>query len=335
MRQSPTLSGRTMSGHRIDSRGGYQLFSRRDFMVAISAAFPLALADRSAVSVAGVVGGLPGDPLFRISLAEWSLHLTLGAGKLTNLEFPTVARTEYGIEAVEYVNSFFKDKATDRDYLTELKRRAEDVGVRNVLIMCDGEGALGDPSDARRQQAVENHYRWVDAAKFLGCHSIRVNAQSQGSPEEQRRLAADGLRRLTEYAAERDINVIVENHGGISSNGAWLASVMEAVKHPRCGTLPDFGNFRISESESYDRYQGLRELMPYAKGVSAKANVFDANGDERQIDFMRMLRIVLDAGYRGYVGIEYEGSELSEPDGIRATKALLERVRDRLGEDYS
>ncbi len=324
-----------MSGRRFDSWDEYHLLNRRDFMVAVSAAFPLMLAERSAAVLGNRTAAWPVEPLFRISLAEWSLHRTLGTGALTNLDFPGTARNDYGIEGVEYVNSFFKDKATDRGYLTELRRRAEDVGVRNLLIMCDGEGALGDPSDARRQQAVENHYRWVDAAKFLGCHSIRVNAQSQGSPEEQRPLAADGLRRLTEFAAERDINVIVENHGGISSNGAWLTSVMQAVNHPRCGTLPDFGNFRISENESYDRYQGVQELMPYAKAVSAKANAFDVNGDERTTDYLRMVRIVLDAGYRGYVGIEYEGTELSEPDGIRATKALLERVRDQLAEDYS
>lgn len=323
-----------MSGLRIDPRDGHRHLRRRDFLAAASAAFPLAFAARSPARLAGFAPFVDDEPLFRISLAEWSLHRSLGTGELTNLDFPAVARTEYGVEAVEYVNSFFNDKATDRGYLTDLRRRAEDAGVRSLLIMCDGEGAIGDPSDAGRRQAVENHYRWVDAAEFLGCHSIRVNAQSQGSPDEQRTLAADGLRRLTEFAAERGVNVIVENHGGLSSNGAWLASVIEAVGHPRCGTLPDFGNFRIAEDESYDRYRGVAELMPYAKAVSAKSNAFDASGEERQTDFLRMLRVVLDAGYRGYVGIEYEGSELSEPDGIRATKALLERVRERLAEEY-
>jgi sugar phosphate isomerase/epimerase len=271
--------------------------------------------------------------LFKISLAEWSLNRTLFGRELENLDFPTTAKQVYGIDAVEYVNQFFKDKAEDRSYLTELKRRADDNGVRSLIIMCDGEGALGDPDDQARAQAVENHYRWVEAAKFLGCHSIRVNARSTGSPEEQRKLAVDGLRRLTEFAAERAINVIVENHGGISSNGEWLASVMRAVDHPRCGTLPDFGNFRISEGEEYDRYKGVAELMPFAKGVSAKSNEFDENGNERHTDYVRMMRIVLDAGYRGYVGIEYEG-EISEPDGIRATKALLETTRDQLVDEY-
>jgi sugar phosphate isomerase/epimerase len=273
------------------------------------------------------------EPLFKISLAEWSLNRTLFAGELVNMDFPATAKQDYGIEAVEYVNQFFKDKAEDQSYLTELKRRADDNGVQSLLIMCDGEGALGDADDQARTQAVENHYRWVEAAKFLGCHSIRVNARSTGSPEEQRELAVDGLRRLTEFAAERAINVIVENHGGISSNGAWLASVMTAVDHPRCGTLPDFGNFRISEGENYDRYQGVTELMPFAKGVSAKSNEFDENGNERNTDYVRMMRIVLDAGYRGHVGVEYEG-EISEADGIRATKLLLEKVRSQLEEEY-
>jgi sugar phosphate isomerase/epimerase len=274
------------------------------------------------------------EPLFLISLAEWSLHRALYAGQLDNLDFPATARRDYGIEAVEYVNSFFKDKAQDRAYLQELRDRARDHGVANLLIMCDGEGAIGDPDDAARTTAVENHYRWVDAAQFLGCHSIRVNAQSAGSPDEQRWLAADGLRRLTEFAAERDINVLVENHGGLSSNGGWLASVIQAVGHPRCGTLPDFGNFKLAEDEWYDRYLGVAELMPFAKAVSAKSYDFDPAGNVVETDFMRMVRVVLDAGYRGHIGIEYEGQALNEPEGIRATKALLERVRGSLEGQY-
>ncbi|UCG86762.1 MAG: sugar phosphate isomerase/epimerase [Gemmatimonadota bacterium] len=311
------------------------LIDRRRFMIAATAPFSVAALGRFWPLTSRGAASQVDDPLFRISLAQWSLHRTLRAGELDNLDFPVITRRDYGLEAVEYVNQFFKDKATDQAYLGELKKRADDNGVTNVLIMCDGEGALGDPDSAARTVAVENHYRWVDAAKYLGCHSIRVNARSQGTPDEQRELAVDGLRRLTEFAAERDMNVIVENHGGISSNGAWLASVMAAVDHSRCGTLPDFGNFRIADGELYDRYQGVAELMPYAKGVSAKSSAFDDQGNETSTDYVRMMRIVLDAGYRGYVGIEYEGSELSEPDGIRATKALLERVRAELQSEYS
>lgn len=264
-------------------------------------------------------------PLFRISLAEWSLHRTLFGGKLDHLDFGKVAKEEFGLDAVEYVNQFFKDKAKDEKYLGQMKQRAEDLGVKSLLIMIDGEGQLGDPDSAKRRQAVENHFRWVEAAKFLGCHSIRVNAASRGSYEEQQKLASDGLRQLCEFAAPLGLNVIVENHGGLSSNGQWLAGVIRMVNLPNCGTLPDFGNFG-----NYDRYKGVEELMPFAKGVSAKSHDFDDQGNEIHTDYFRMMKIVLAAGYHGYVGIEYEGSKLDEYAGIRATKALLLRVRDAL-----
>ncbi|HEY3244937.1 MAG TPA: sugar phosphate isomerase/epimerase family protein [Phycisphaerae bacterium] len=265
------------------------------------------------------------EPLFKISLAEWSLHRALFGSQLDHLDFAKTAREEYGIDAVEYVNQFFKLQGHNPKYIDQMKRRAADAGVRSVLIMCDGEGDIGDPDEAKRKRAVENHYQWVDAAKTLGCHSIRVNAASGGSYDEQIKLAADGLRRLVEYAAPLDLNVIVENHGGNSSNGQWLASVMKTVNHPRCGTLPDFGNFK-----EYDRYKGVEEMMPFAKGVSAKSHDFDDAGNETHTDYRRMLKIVLAAGYHGHLGIEYEGDKLSEPDGIRATKRLLERVRAEL-----
>lgn len=272
-------------------------------------------------------------PPFDISLAQWSLHRALRSGELDNLDFAKAATRDYGIHAVEYVNSFFKDKARDTDYLGEMKKRAGDLGVKSLLIMCDGEGAIGDADDAKRTKAVENHYRWVDAAKFLGCHSIRVNAQSSGSYDQQRDLAADGLRRLCEFSSDHGINVIVENHGGLSSSGKWLASVIKQVDHPRCGTLPDFGNFCLDWSKRddpdawYDRYQGVKELMPFARAVSAKSHDFDAAGNETGTDYDRMMKIVLGAGYNGHVGIEYEGGRLSEPDGIRATRKLLERIQ--------
>jgi len=275
-------------------------------------------------------------PLFDISLAQWSLHRTLRKGDLDALDFAKTAKADYGIEAIEYVNSFFKDKARDEAYLKQLKQRAADHGVKSLLIMVDGEGALGDPDEKKRNQAIGNHFQWVAAAKFLGCHSIRVNAQSGGTYEEQQKLAADGLRRLTEFGARHQINVIVENHGGLSSNGAWLAGVMKMVDHPRCGTLPDFGNFCLDWSRQdepdawYDRYKGVAEMMPFAKAVSAKSNDFDEQGNETRTDYRKMMRIVLDAGYHGHVGVEYEGSKLSEADGIRATKALLVKVREEL-----
>jgi sugar phosphate isomerase/epimerase len=229
------------------------------------------------------------------------------------------------------VNTFWRDKATDAKYVAELKKRCADAGVKSVLIMCDGEGALGDPKDAARKKAVENHHKWVDAARELGCHAIRVNAQSSGSYEEQQKLAADGLRALCEYGDKAGIDVIVENHGGLSSNGKWLAETLKKVDHKRCGALPDFGNFRVSDKEQYDRYQGVDELMPFARGVSAKSHDFDDQGEEIHTDYHRMLEIVVvKHGWTGFVGIEYEGGKLSEDDGIVATRKLLERVRAEL-----
>jgi len=269
-------------------------------------------------------------PMFKISLAEWSLHRALFSKKLDNLDFPKVASADYGIKAVEYVNQFFKDKAKDQQYLAELRKRAKDLGVENRLIMIDDEGALGDADEGARQKAVENHYKWVDAAKFLGCFCIRVNAQSSGSYEERMGRAADGLRKLTEYGAQHKIAVIVENHGGLSSNGEWLAAVIRKVDHPMCGTLPDFGNFNLGDGKEYDRYKGVREMMPFAKAVSAKSHDFDEQGNETKTDYKRMLKIVADAGYHSFLGIEYEGDRLSEPVGIRATKKLIERVQDEM-----
>jgi sugar phosphate isomerase/epimerase len=301
----------------------------------------------SSVAAGLVLGAMPlhclraqSSPLFSISLAQWSLNRRLFAGELDPLDFPAFAKTNCGIDAVEYVNQFFMDKAEDRKFLSELKQRCGDNGVRSVLIMCDREGNLGDPDAALRTAAIENHYKWVDAAAYLGCHSIRVNAASAGSYEDQRDFAIDGLQRLSEFAAKRGLNVLVENHGGLSSNGEWLAEVIGSVALENCGTLPDFGNFIITRGaegtvQEYDRYKGVAELMPFARGVSAKSYGFDAAGNETLIDFRRMLRIVLDAGYRGYVGVEWEGRDLEDIEGIRLTKALLERVRDELADVYA
>ncbi len=267
---------------------------------------------------------------FKISLAEWSLHKAIFGKKLDHLDFARTAKEEFGITAVEYVNQFFKDKAKDEAYLGEMKKRCEDLGVRSLLIMVDGEGQLGDADEAKRTQTVENHKKWVDAAAFLGCHSVRVNAQSSGTYDEQAQRAADGLAKLTEYAENQQLSVLVENHGGLSSNGEWLAKVMKLVDHPHCGTLPDFGNFRVSKDEMYDRYKGVEELMPFAHAVSAKSHDFDDKGNEIHTDYRKMMKIVYDAGYRGYVGIEYEGSKLDEFAGIKATKKLLDTVREEM-----
>ena len=261
---------------------------------------------------------------FKISLAEWSLHKALFAKQMTNLDFPVKAVKDFGIHGVEYVSSFFKD--TSKDYLNELLKISKDNDVTNVLIMVDGQGNLGDSDAGNRSKAIENHKPWIEAAKFLGCHSIRVNAAGRGTEAEVAAAVADSLTKLCTFSAPMKINVIVENHGGMSSNGKWLSGVMKSVNMKNCGTLPDFGNFRVSPTEEYDRYLGMKELMPFAKGVSAKSHEFDAEGNETKSDFYKMLQIVKDAGYKGWIDVEYEGSKLSEPDGIMATKRLLEKA---------
>lgn len=288
---------------------------RRRFIVQSGAA---------ATAVAGGVAQGKDEPLFRVSLAQWTINRELRSGKIDNLDFAKVA-SEHGIFAIEYVNQFFMDKAKDEKYLGEMKKRAADVGVKSLLIMCDAEGSIGDPDAAKRAKTVDNHRKWLDAAKFLGCHSIRVNAASGGSYGEQVKLAADGLAKLTAFGAEQGLNVIVENHGGLSSNADWLAEVITEVGHERCGTLPDFGNFRIKDGESYDSYRGIKKLMKWAKGVSVKDVVWDDEGKQSPLDYERMLKIVLDAGFRGYCGIEHGGFK-----GLKASREKLERARERL-----
>lgn len=285
------------------------------------------------------------EPPFTISLAEWSLHKGMfgkGAAKqFDHLDFCKIARG-LGIDGVEYVNQMFFDKATDAAYLGEMKKRQEGEGVRGLLIMCDREGNLGDPDNAKRAKTIENHLKWLDAAATLGCHSIRVNAASDHKLtwDEQMKLAADGLHRLCVEGDKRGLFVVVENHGGLSSNGLWLTGVMKAADHARVGILPDFGNFYIAreKGELYNPYKGLREFMPWVKqAVSAKAYDWDTGagkfytedrraGREITLDFQRLMAIVVQAGYKGRIGIEYEGDKHSELEGIKRTKQALDEI---------
>ena len=304
------------------------LSNRRDFLKQIG----------TLAAGAGICSALPFEAaaakkkaFFEISLAEWSLHKALFSKEITNLDFPAISKKKYGISVVEYVNQFFQDKAKDTTYLNELLKRCKDNGVKNHLIMIDGEGGLADLDDAKRKATVENHYKWVDAAKHLGCTTIRVNSYGEGSAEDVQKAAIDGLGRLGEYGEQAGINIIVENHGGYSSNGQWLSAVMKGVNKKNVGTLPDFGNFCIKRTkegcaEEYDRYKGVAELMPFAKGASAKTYDFDEQGNCIETDYTRMMKIVKESGFKGYVGIEYEGSKLSEDEGIKKTKALLEKI---------
>ena len=236
---------------------------------------------------------LRAKPFFDISLAEFSFASELWSGKLANLDFPAKAKKDFGIDVVEYVSMFFNNKHKDSSYMADLKKRASDAGVKNNLIMVDGEN-LSDLDDGKRKTAVESHYSWVDAAKFLGCNSIRVNLGSMdmpGTAEDEAKASVDGYGRLLEYGEKEGINIIVENHLGRSCNAKWLVGIMKQVNHPRAGVLPDFGNFCIKRTkpetndiagwmktvceEKYDLYQGVEEeLMPYAKGVSAKTHKF-------------------------------------------------------------
>lgn len=272
-----------------------------------------------------------------LSLAQWSIHRALESGSLRAEDFASIAKNDFGIHAVEYVNSFYKDHATDKAFWEKMRAVADSLQVKSLLIMVDDEGDLGNTNQAERRKAVENHFKWVDAAKILGCHSIRINAFGEGQKEEVQAAMVDALKQLCTYAIKDSINVLIENHGLYSSDGKWVAEIMRQVNMPNCGTLPDFGNWCTAEKwgsteaekncvEQYDRYQGVSEMLPFARGVSAKSYAFDEQGEETIIDYTKMLSIVKDSGFTGYIGIEYEGSPLSEKDGILATKSLLEKT---------
>lgn len=296
---------------------------RREFMT--RAGLAAALGAAPLLSLAGEADTPAHRKMFfDISLAQWSLNRQLRGGQLNPLDFPKKARESFGISAVEYVNHLFPNRTTAQDFLTELKMRADDHDVRSLLIMIDDEGHLGDPDAKVRQRAIENHYRWVSAAAFLGCHSVRVNVTGEGSPAEVQKAAVEGLISLTTFALDYDINVIVENHIGYAENGQWLSKILADVDMPSCGSLPDFGNFG-----DYDRYQGIQDLIPFAKGVSAKSYAFDDQGNETTIDFKRMLTIIRDAGFRGHIGVEFEGPG-DEDQGVLATKELLQRLGEEL-----
>lgn len=279
--------------------------------------------------------------MLKISLAEWSLHQALQSGQMSNLDFPVCASKEFGINAVEYVNQFFMDKAESTRYLNELNTICGDHGVTNVLIMVDHEGFLADPNAQERDASVERHFKWVDAAKFLGCHSIRVNCFGSGTSDEMSKRSIESLRKIAEYAEPIGINVLVENHGGYSSDAGWLTNVIKGTGMANCGTLPDFGNFCVQREKGdmwespcvkwVDRYAGMEQLLPLAKGVSAKSFDFDGQGNCVETDFPRMIALVEASGYDGYVGVEYEGKNLGEPEGIRLTKRLVETSIATLG----
>lgn len=276
-----------------------------------------------------------------ISLAEWSLHRALQAGKVDHLDFVKIAKNDFGIGAVEYVNGFFggkkknfKKAGKDMKYLAEMLKRSNDAGVVNHLIMVDEEGDLAGLDNKKRLKAIDDHRKWFEAAHYLGCKTVRVNLHGSGPSDDKRKASVDSLGRLGDLAASLNLNVVVENHGSDSSKGFWVVAVMKEVNKPNVGTLPDFGNFCITHpwgttqepcSEEYDRYKGVQEMLPFAKGVSAKTYDFDANGEQPKMDYKRLIEIVKSSGFKGYIGVEFEGNTQDEFEGIRKTKALLEK----------
>lgn len=281
------------------------------------------------------------DPDIKISLAEWSFHRALESGELDHLDFPAKAKNAFGISAVEYVNGFFggkkmnfKEAVKNTAYLNELLKRSQDAGVFNHLLMCDDEGPLSSTIQKERLEAVDNHKKWIEATKFLGCLTVRVNLHGEGDPDERKKASIDALNLLGEFAQPMNINVVVENHGSVTSNGMWIADVMKQVNRKNVGTLPDFGNFCISDpwgtiqngcKDMYDIYKGVEEMLPFAKGVSAKTYDFDANGEQPLMDYKRLINIVKASGYKGYIGIEFEGDNQPEEEGVRKTMVLLQK----------
>lgn len=300
---------------------------------------------------AASAGALFMHPLFKamavqasgleISLAEWSFHRSIAEGRMDHLEFAAKAKNDFGINAVEYVNGLFGSKKKNfreagksEKYLAEMLQRSSDAGVVNHLLMVDEEGDLAGLDLKKRLRAIDDHRKWLDAAKLLGCRTVRVNLHGEGPSEDKHKASVDSLGRLGDLAVTMNLNVVVENHGSDSSKGFWLSSVMKEVNKTNVGTLPDFGNFCISHpwgttqdacDDEYDRYKGVEEMLPFAKGVSAKTYDFDANGDQPKMDYERLLGIVKKAGFKGYIGIEFEGNTQPEIEGVRKTKTLLEK----------
>lgn len=269
-----------------------------------------------------------------ISLAQWSLHRRFGLCKPEErpakvddpMDFAKFTKTEFGLSRVEYVNSFYRPRIAEKTLAAELKKRADDHGVSSVLIMCDGEGICGPADEKGRVQFAENHRKWLELAKALGCHSIRVNAIGEGTKDEQAGRCADGLAKLAAAAKPFGLGVIVENHGGLSSDGSWLAGVIKSVNDPSVGTLPDFGNWRDEKGVLHDPLKNVGFVAPFAKGCSAKSYDFDASGNETLLDYPKLIEQMRAVKYTGAIGIEYEGKRMSESDGINATRKLLERL---------
>ncbi|EAQ42084.1 sugar phosphate isomerase/epimerase [Polaribacter sp. MED152] len=282
------------------------------------------------------------EPFFKLSLAQWSLHRTFNDEGVSPFKFAEMSKN-MGFEGLEYVNHLYMNQIQEMGFdavIDSLNTLSKKYAVENVLIMVDGEGDLADPSEDVRNMAVESHKKWIDAAAKLGCHSIRVNTFGTNDPAIWKNAVVDGLKKLSAYAATKNINVLCENHGWLSSDADLLMEAINEVNMENCGTLPDFGNWCVKrkdgakwgecEEEYKDKYKGIELMMPEAKAVSAKAYDFDENGNETTLDFVRILNNVKNAGYSGFIGVEYEGDRLSEKEGIIAIKDLLLKASTQL-----
>jgi L-ribulose-5-phosphate 3-epimerase len=313
--------------------------TRRDF-----------LAGAALAAAAAAAGARAADRPTRddISLAAWSLNRSFFvAQKWKLLDLPRIVRTEFDINGIELVNQFFENPMMR--YLRELKANAAKFGVTFVLIMVDGEGDMIAPDKNERMQAAIAHRKWVDIAHYLGCHAIRCNLggstrdTSWKTDKDMVSRATESCGNLLEYAKGADLNVVLENHGGASSDADIMVSLMKAINHPNIGTLPDFGNVNPGD----DHADVLRKIAPYAKGISVKASWRPDGTHNPAWDLEKMIRICQEAGYHGFWGIESsfgagrrkpaEGAPAPPPEppeviwenelkGVRLTKTVLDRL---------
>ena len=291
----------------------------------------------------------PVEKKYKHSLAQWSLHTPFQNGTLDPMNFPQIAK-DLGFEGVEYVTQLYPQvedavgKPNYKEAILNLAgkwlEKSKAAGVDNVLIMVDHAGELADPDPEKLKIAVENHKIWMDAAKLIGAHSVRANLFGELDPEKWHTLSVASLKELGAYGKEIGVNIVIENHGGWSSDADKLVAVMQEVNMDSVGVLPDFGNFCVERRDgdrwaspcinTYDMYDGVTKLMPFAKGVSAKSYNFDEQGNETKIDYQKMLQIVADAGYKGYIGTEYEGPLEDPKEGVTLTKTLVQKSIDNL-----
>lgn len=270
----------------------------------------------------------------KLVLAQWSFNKELFAGQMNTFDFIREAK-EMGFSGVEFVNQFFMDKIEDEAYLDSLRATSEKIGIKNTLLMIDRAGNLGASDEKEREAAVLEHKKWMLAAAHLGCPNIRVNAHGDGSSEEVFEACKSSIAKLLTWGKQRKVGVIIENHGGYSSDGDWLYRLIQELEPYGVASLADFDNWCIEREngelwgapcvKEYDRYKGMQQLLPSAKSVSVKAFEFDANGLPVKSDFSRMFRLIRDSGYDGYLAVEFEGHGIDAKEGILKTKALAER----------